>query len=421
MADASIRVDGSSEFGADAKYAPFWVVGTGINIHNYDFLKNNKIINQLKVRATYGLTGKVNFPPYVARHTYQVDFNEWYTTGMGAKLNFMGNEKLRWEQTYNTNIGFDITLMQKLTITSSYYNRQTIDLITDVAIPSSAGFTVYKSNMGEIRNRGWELSVNYMALNSKDFGISLFGSMAHNESKLLKLAESLKEYNEKIDEFYNSKLPYDNDKKYAVPYMKYEEGSSLTAIYGMKSMGINPMDGKEVFVNRAGELTSEWESAQQMKIGDSEAKVRGSLGLNFRWKQFSAFTSFIYQIGGQEYNQTLVNNVENADIAGSNVDKRVLTQRWQKPGDITPLKNIADQRRITMPSSRFIQDLNQLRFNSLSVSYDVDPKFVKQLHLTMMRVQLSTNDVAVFSSVKQERGLSYPYARTFNFSLNLNF
>ncbi len=235
LADASIRVDGSSEFGSDSKYAPFWVLGLGVNIHNYDFLKKSDFINQFKVRGTYGLTGKVNYP-LVARHTYNIILDEWYTTGMGTTLNYLGNEELKWERTYSSIIGFDISLLNKITVSASYYDRKTKDMIADVAIPSSSGFTTYKGNMGEIQNRGWELTANYMLLNSKDFGVSLFGSMAHNKSKLMRLAESLKEYNEKIDEFYNAKASYDNSKKYSVPYMKYEEGSSLTAIYGMKSM-----------------------------------------------------------------------------------------------------------------------------------------------------------------------------------------
>lgn len=421
LADASIRVDASSEFGSKSKYAPFWVGGLGINIHNYEFLKENDIINQLKLRGTYGLTGKVNYPPYVARHTYNIIMNEWYTTGMGATLNYLGNEKLKWERTYNTNIGFDITLLKRLTFIGSYYNRLTKDMIADIALPTSSGFTIYKGNMGEIQNRGWELSVNYMIYNTNDFGFNFFGSMAHNQSKLMKLSESLKDYNEQINSFYNSKPSYENSKKYSVPFLKYEEGGSLTAIYGMKSMGINPMDGKEVFVNRAGELTSEWESSQQMIVGDTEPTVQGAFGMNFRWKQFAMYTSFLYQFGGQEYNQTLVNNVENADIAGSNVDKRVLTERWKKPGDVTALKNIADQKKVTMPTSRFVQDLNQLKFNSISLSYDLKTEFIRQYGISAMRMQVSTNDLAVFSTVRQERGLTYPYARTFNFSLNLNF
>jgi len=420
LADASIRVDGSSEFGSDSKYAPFWVLGLGVNIHNYDFLKSSDVINQLKVRGTYGLTGKVNYPPYVARHTYNIILDEWYTTGMGTTLNYLGNEDLKWERTYSSNIGFDISLLKKITVSASYYDRQTKDMIADVAIPSSSGFTTYKGNMGEIQNRGWELTANYMVLNSKDFGVSLFGSMAHNKSKLMKLAESLKEYNEKIDAFYNSRTSYESNKKYSVPYMKYEEGSSLTAIYGMKSMGINPMDGKEVFLNRAGELTSTWESSQQVKIGDTEPDVQGAFGLNLRWKQLTLYTSFIYQFGGQAYNQTLV-SVENADIASYNVDKRVLTARWKKAGDVTPLKNIADQKKVTLPSSRFVQDLNQLKFYSLSLGYEVNQKYLKPLNISMMRLQLSTNDLMVLSTVRQERGLSYPFARTFNFSINLNF
>ena len=110
----------------------------------------------------------------------------------------------------------------------------------------------------------------------------------------------------------------------------------------------------------------------------------------------------MYEFGGQEYNSTLVSKVENADIQYSNVDKRVLTDRWQKPGDVTPLKDIKDRSTTTKPSSRFVQDNNVLGLN-------------------VLRLEVSTNDLLRFSSIKQERGTSYPYAKTVNFTLRASF
>lgn len=422
LVDASLRFDGSSEFGSDKKIAPFWSLGFGINLHNYEFMKSYDFINQLKIRANYGQTGKVNYPPYAARDTYTVLLDDWYTTGVGAAIYNLGNSDLKWEKTNNTNIGADISLFNgKVYFTGSWYNRQTIDMITDVTIPSSAGFTSYKSNLGEVRNRGYEMTANTRVISTSDFDLSLFTSLSHNKGTLVKLGESLEEYNERVDDYLTPEYGlYQLTAKQAQPFLKYEEGGSLTAIYGMKSMGINPMDGNEVFVNRNGELTSEWDASQQQIIGNTEPKARGAFGLNLRYKRFTLYTTFLYEFGGQAYNQTLVDKVENIDLRNFNADKRVLLERWQKPGDVTPLKNVADNT-ITRATSRFVQDKNELKFNSISLGYDFKPELLKKVGLSMLRLQASANDIVTFSSIKQERGLTYPYARTFNFNLSTSF
>ena len=422
LADASLRFDGSSEFGADQRIAPFWSLGFGINFHNYEFMKSYAFINQLKIRATYGQTGKVNYPPYAARDTYTVLLDDWYTTGIGAAIHNLGNSDLKWEKTNNTNIGADISLFKsKIYVTGSWYNRETIDMITDVTIPSSAGFTSYKSNMGEVRNRGYEMTANYRIISTKDFDLNTFVSLSHNKGTLVKLGESLEEYNERVNEYLTPEYGlYALTADQAKPFLKYEEGGSLTSIYGMKSMGINPTDGNEIFVNRNGNLTSEWDATQQQIIGNTEPTAQGSFGFNLRYKQFTLYTTFMYEFGGQAYNQTLVDKVENIDLANYNADKRVLLQRWQNPGDVTPLKNIAD-RYVTRATSRFVQDRNELKFNSISLGYDFKPEWLKKIGLNTLRLQAGANDIVTISTIKQERGMNYPYARTFNFNLSTSF
>ena len=113
--------------------------------------------------------------------------------------------------------------------------------------------------------------------------------------------------------------------------------------------------------------------------------------------------------------------MENVNLWQQNADRRVMTMRWQKPGDVTKLKSIKDRYKVTNPTSRFVQKNNNITFNSLSLGYDVNPNWVKKIGLNMLKAQFSMNDVATFSTVKQERGLSYPFARTFNFSLSASF
>ena len=117
-------------------------------------------------------------------------------------------EEIVWEKTNTTNIGFDLSFFQsKYSLTFSWYNRQTVDMITDVTIPSSAGFTSYKDNMGETRNRGYEISLSATILNTKDFGVNAFINFARNEGRLMKISESLKAYNERVDDYLTLQHP----------------------------------------------------------------------------------------------------------------------------------------------------------------------------------------------------------------------
>lgn len=420
--DASLRTDGSSKFGSDSKMALFWSFGAGLALHNYDFIKNIGFIDELKIRGSYGSTGKVNFEPYAAKTIYQVDGKEWYETGMGASMVGMGNKDLGWETTYSTDLGLDFGILDRLFyVTASWYNKKTVDLVNDVTIPSSTGFTSYKDNVGEMQNRGFEISVRSNVIREKDMTLSIYANLAHNENKLVKISNSLKDYNNQVDDRYSA---LKNDVEATKPLKKFQEGVSTTAISVVKSHGIDPATGQEILEKLDGTLTTKWESVDQISYGDTEPDIQGSFGFSFRYKQFSLFTTFMYEYGGQRYNQTLVSKVENADIYNDNVDKRVFSDRWKNPGDVTKFKALENGKKsivLTKPSTRFVEDYNLVSFNSLTLGYDFSARFLKKTGLGMLRVEFGANDLARFCTVKQERGLSYPYARTMNFSLKATF
>lgn len=428
LADFSVRFDGSSEFGSDQKWAPFWSGGFGINLHNYNFLKDSKVINQLKLRASYGQTGKVNFPAYSAATRYAT-YDRWYTTGFGVYLKALGNENLKWETTNKLNLGTDLTFWkERINVVFDYYHNKTVDLITDVTLPGSSGFSSYKDNIGETLNEGVDLQVRFDIYRDKNWYVSLWGNLNHNENKILKISDALKAYNDQVNESYKEAEERQEgnvwgitDDKYSEPIMKYEEGASLTSIFAMRSMGIDPVTGREIFLERDGSLSKTWKAVEQVVVGDEEPKASGSFGCNLTYKNLSLFASFSYDWGKQVYNQTLVDQVENADIQNSNVDRRVLTDRWQKPGNIVPLKDIREQARTTLPTSRFVQDENVLSLSSLTLSYDFNSNWLEKIYLKTLRFELSTNEIFRLSSVKLERGTSYPFARSVNFSLRATF
>jgi len=423
LADLTGRIDGSSEFGSDKRWSMFWSTGAGINIHNYDFMKSNELFSMLKFRASYGLTGKTNFSLYSAKDMYQLQTDSWYPTGYGVFLYQMGNPNLKWERKYTLDYGVEIGLWHdKIYLKASAYDERTIDLITDYTIPSSTGFTSYKENMGKVKNTGVELELRARLYSDRNWLFQLYGSFARNKNTIIEISQAMRDYNKRVEELFSEYNPESSsDSKYAKTYLKYYEGASLTSIYGMKSLGISPTNGKEIYLRRNGDVTDVWSADEWTIIGDTAPKGQGSFGYTLSYKQLSMFASFLYTFGGDAYNNTLVSYVENADIKNDNVDKRVLLDRWQKPGDITTMKDIRDRNVTTGASSRFVQKNNTLQWSSLTMSYNFRPEQLKKLHLSGLRLSFTMNDLFYWSTIRQERGLDYPYSRSFNLTTNIIF
>ena len=394
MADVSVRMDGSSEFGTDKKWGIFWSAGAGVNMHKMDFLSDYSNLDILKIRANVGRTGKTGFQPYAASNIYAIDVNDWYSTGVGATLTYLGNPNLSWESATTYNVGLDLTMFQnRFDISFDYYYKLTQDLVTEMALPTSSGFAKYTENIGEVVNKGFEIDLSVNVIRTRDISLDLGFNLAHNKNKMTKISDALARYNERIDEYYkqiastylnagtgagdnftNVSNHLNQNIAYTKPYMKYEEGQSLTGITAMRSLGINPADGQEVFVRPDGTLTTEWNASEQTRVGDTEPDASGSFRVSARYKNWSLFTTFLYEFGGDAYNSTLVTAVENVDILKKNVDRRVLSDRWYTPGQDARYKSINARASITRPTSRMVQKNNYVKFNSLQLSYEFDPK-----------------------------------------------
>lgn len=418
--DASVRLDGSSLFGTDKKYAPFWSVGAGINVSKYKFFKNN-VVTELRLRGSYGSLGKINFPPYRALSMYNINNDKSYSTGNVAILQAMGNSALTWETTKTLDLGIEFKLFRDaLDVRFAYYNKETIDLITDVTLPSSSGFTTYSDNLGGIVNKGMEINLRSNIYQTKEMNIVLYANMNRNKNEITSISNSLKKLNEEIDQYLSQYPTQTNSSPNNKPLTKYIEGGSTTSIFAMQSAGIDPTNGKEKFIRRDGSSSYVWSAADQIIVGNSLPDFQGSFGLNLRYKDLSLFASFMYEYGAQAYNYVLVDKVENADIKYSNVDKRVLYDRWIKPGDVTPLKDIKDRNFTTKPSSRFVQDKNVLSCQSISLRYDLKAVYAKKIGFNSISIQVSAENPFRWSTVKEERGISYPFARTYNLTINVS-
>ena len=417
LLDISGRVDGSSQFGSKRKFAPFASGGLGLNIHNYDAVKRGAPwLTQLKIRASYGQTGNVKFRSYEAQDKFNIIVDKWFPTGSAATLNHLGNPNLKWETTDTFEYGGELSLFDQIFyIKANRYIKITKDMIVPMTLPSSSGFTVYKENVGQMSNKGWELNIRARLYNNKDLHWYVFTNLTQNKNKLLKISDALKAYNDKVNEL-ASKDAYSN----AVPQLKYFEGASMTALYGMKSLGVDPATGMELFKYKDGTVGNKWIASETTVICDTEPKVSGSFGTNFFWKGLTFDMYFRFEYGGQIYNRTLLDKIERAD-PNFNCDTRVLTDRWSAPGDVSAFKGINSWKTMTQPTSRFVQDYNWLKLASLSLGYDVPQKYLKKAKISRLKFQFNCSDVFTVSTVRMEKGTSYPFARGFNFIANITF
>ena len=235
------------------------------------------------------------------------------------------------------------------------------------------------------------------------------GRIVHNKNQITKLSDAIKQQVEeyKAKNMENTQL--------------LSEGDSQTTIYAVPSLGIDPSTGRELFLDKNGKITDVWDLAACRNFGDTEPKYRGNINTMFSWQDLTMNLSFAYQWGGQQYNETLLNKVEIVESEiKNNVDNRVFSDRWQKPGDVKPFKAYSDER--TKASSRFVMDDNVFQLQAISIQYRWRSKFLQQhLRLQSLDFNLNLSDVFYISSIKRERGTTYPFSRKVNFSVALMF
>ncbi len=425
--DASIRIQGSSQFGSENRWGKFWSLGAGWNLHQEVFIEDIEWINALKLRASIGYTGSQDFAPYQSQATFQYFTDDFYTGRGGAYLMAMANPRLKWQRKLDKNIGLDFAILDgKLSGRFDYYVADTKDLLTNMSIPSSTGFRGYIANLGDTQNKGYEASLRYRVWEriEQRASLSLFASVSHNDNRVVKISEFLSNYNsEQVDNVNRA----DNDTWRQIPasevndyIIQYVEGHSLNGIWVVPSAGIDPTTGKELFIDRFGGRTFTWDSRDLREAGITAPKLSGNMGFNFDYRNFSLNVTSTWHFGGQVYNKTLADKVENANIR-NNVDRRILTDRWVNPGDKAKFKDIKDTAP-TKATSRFVEDDDVFAISSVNASYDFrDTAFLRASGLERLRVLFDMADIARFQTMTVERGTAYPFAYSFSLSLQATF
>ncbi|MDE6090073.1 MAG: SusC/RagA family TonB-linked outer membrane protein [Duncaniella sp.] len=416
VVDGSYRLSGSSKFGADNRTAPFWSVGLGYNLHNESFMRDLGFVDLLRVRGSYGYTGSVKFSSYQAVSTYFYSINYLHYAGVGAIPMGIANPDLTWQTTKKFNIGLTSSLIKdRVNINFDYYRETTDDMLIDVSLPPSSGATSVKNNFGKQKSNGIEFSLWGKIIQTRDWGWNLSVNGLHSKTTILNISDALKRKNEENAEANNE----------TAPRLQFREGYSPTTIYAVRSAGIDPASGKEIFIKKDGTYTYEYDALDQVACGDTNPKLQGTFSSLLTWKNLSLNLNFSYRVGGKLYNSTRMAKVENINPRG-NVDIRAFTERWKQPGDRVPYLaiNLLDDDKDIVTyaySDRFVEKDNELWLSSLMLQYNFPQKMIQPIGLQRLYLSAGAEDLFRLTSAKYERGTSYPYSRSLNFSLSVTF
>ena len=413
-ADFNISGEASSRY-ANHDLVPFWSVGGRWNAHNEKWLQG--YLSNLVLRASYGITGEQNFSPSdaIEYYTFSGTMRPYSSFPvLGALLSGLNNTGLGWAKTHNASVSLDMGFWKnRVNVTFNYYNNITKELLTNYDLAPSTGFETMVMNAGELQNQGFDVTLNVVAMQDlrRQFFWTISANANANRNKILKLSDYLKKENEKQMASEGAPLP------------QYREGESTTTLYVVRSLGVDPVTGKEVYLKRDGTKTFKWDPNDKVAVGDLNPKISGTASTSINWKSLSCTLGFTYKYGGVVYNQTLVDKIENQNVA-YNLDYRAGQGRWEKPGDVTPYVRFTPEGSGTKASTRFIMDDNEIRLATLNLGYRFtgeDFKYLRRANIDVLALNFTTNDLARISTIKMERGLDYPFARSYTLSLSIMF
>lgn len=404
--DASLRMDGSSVFGSENLFTTTWAVGVGWNIHNEAWCKV-KWIDLLKLRFSIGNPGNQNFDAYTASGTYIYNSTYQNLFGTSAILEKFGNPNLKWQKTIDKNVGLDVDILDRVKLSVDFYHKNTDPLLAQIPVPPSLGTTRIYTNFGGQISKGFSGSLNVVLMKRQYLRWSVNASFSQNRSEYRNIGD---------------KLDFMNEKGSATTFKRYYDGASPDDIWAVRSHGIDPSSGREVFIRKDGSYTFKYDANDEVVVGSSAPDLEGVIGTSIYYKGFSASVNLRYSFGADVFASALYNKVENISETALyyNLDRRALSDRWQKPGDRARFKAISINDTTPM-SSRFVLRENYISGESISIGYETSARWLHVVGVQGASFRLYMNDIFRLASFKEERGTDYPFSKSFSLSISLRF
>ena len=368
----SFRRDGSSVFGSDNRWGNFWSVGAKWRITGEEFLKDNEVVTNAALRLSYGTVGNQDIDWYQARSFYVAGYN--YNSSPGMIPSGVSNQRLTWETAKKFDVGFDLSFINRIHMTFDFYNEETSDALYEVPLSMTSGTTTMMQNIGTIRNRGIEFSVNATVMQKKDFRWNAYANVTWNQNRVIKLA---------TDD------PIESD------VTIIEEGRPYRQFYMKEWAGVDYETGKPLwYLNESGdETTSDYNVAAKRYVGSADPKVLGGFGTSVNWKGLDFNIDFTYRLGGKVYNY-------GAPFTGYGMSlmtplRDVALNSWTEnnKGAKHPQYIINDPYGSTNDSSRFLYSADYLKIGNITLGYTLPAKWTKKAFIQKLRIYMSLDNV----------------------------
>ena len=418
--DFNYNVEGATNFGRNKRFENFWSVGAGWNLHREPFARNWRVLSELKLRGTYGFNGNQS-GQYTSHSVYSYYVgNDMF--GQAAYLSQVGNPDLRWQVVEKLAAGIDLAFLNgNLKLNFDVYRNVADPQIVPLDQRPSTGVSSYPLNMGYLKSEGYEFRVSYNVINrpSDKLLVKIHFTGAANRGVYGGFLDALDNMNDAYRR--------EDGWKYSLNSLNhYRDGSSPNDFWAMRSLGIDPATGREIFLTGEGRQTYEYNPNDRVVVANTRPDIEGVFGLTLRYLKLTLNANMRYSVGGYKYNSALFNKVEN--IMQNNIvynqDKRALYGRWKNPGDIAEFRNIAilTNNNGTPVSSRFIQRDNYLRGESFKLTWNfTGDKWLDAVRLKDCSLSVSMSDFFNLYSIQLERGIDYPFQRAVAINLSARF
>lgn len=374
LLSGSVRRDGSSRFGVNNRYGTFGAGSLGYLLSEESFLKGNKVLNYLKVRASYGVTGNGEIGNFNSRRFVSaLPYAD--QSGIAPDAN-IGNPNLSWETTKQVDLGLEFGFLDnRITGEVDLYQKNTTGLLLNRQLQLTSGYTTITENVGALRNRGLELSVNGRILDG-DFKWNLGANMSFNRNLITDLPTPI--------------IPTGNT------LSRVQQGEPLGVFYAKKYAGVDPTNGDALYYQADGTPSNNYATAPIQKVGNPNPKFTGGVTTTLSYKGFdlNALGQFTY--GNDIYNAAGTYQSANADF----FDNQTIDQlnRWRNPGDITSVPQARyGASNGTNTSSRWIQDGSFFRIKTITLGYNLPADLVKRGRIQTVRVYLTGQNLATFT------------------------
>ena len=409
-ADLSVRTDASSRFGKSGRWAAFWSVGFMWNARRESFLESVDWLSNAQLAVSTGTSGNSSIPNY--DHLALVGGGANYNDQMGIYPMQSGNEDLGWEKLWTTNIALHLGFWNRLNADIEVYNKHTTNMLMSVPVSyADKGEGFRWDNVGAMVNGGVELQLNADIIRSRNFTWNISANVSYNKNRITELYGDIKEY------------------EVSSTSTKLKKGHSFGEFYINRFAGVNPANGDALWLDAKGNITTEFrESDKVMLEGKSYiAPWQGGFGTSLMWKGFTLSAQFSWVADRWMFNNDRFFEESNGLYSSYNQSRRLLTDRWKKPGDVTDIPRYGVTPQM---DSRFLENASFLRLKNVMLSYSLPSRMLRKTKFfTAARIYVQAQNLFTFTpftgmdpeASSNVYKAQYPMSRQYSMGIDLNF